>query len=367
MNIIKRPNHRAKTRSSKQPLGLLPKAGLAVAAVALGAVVLEGGARLLERNNIPAAYVGSPYYSATFEKEMRAAPGGWHTPVSSTLVVPNTYHGRWFNTQYGQRITFGQPNGAPHTVWLLGGSAVYNGEVPDAFTMASQLQNLVNQNEATKGQWKVENLGARGVHSAQELERLKMVPLKQGDIVVFYDGAADALHGVFYNNATPAPAAFSWRSHLALARLLPAPSAAPAPAHLADAKQMTAILDRTISTYGTNLDYAASFARKHDARFVQVLQPMLFSQPTLSDAEKALAANTALVPPGTEEALRAAYAQFKVALPSLAAMNGWEYADFSPILNGTDEYYLNATDTTERASALVAGYLYKILFRQPGA
>ena len=83
-----------------------------------------------------------------------------------------------------------------NTVYLFGASTIYNSEVPDYLTVASQLQLFFN--EHYKDRFIVQNYGTTTVTVAQQLERLKTISLRPGDIVVFYDGINDIIQGLFY-------------------------------------------------------------------------------------------------------------------------------------------------------------------------
>src|SRR5262249_17873759 len=101
------------------------------------------------------------------------------------------------NVKEGVRLTAGASASALRLL-LIGSSTVYNAEVPDDLTIASCLQGLINSQ--TGGGLEVLNYGASGVKASQQLERLRTLELRPEDIVVFYDGTADAMQGVFYAN-----------------------------------------------------------------------------------------------------------------------------------------------------------------------
>ena len=80
---------------------------------------------------------------------------------------------------------------------MFGGSTVYNSEVPDSLTIASQIA-AIGANQAL---FEVVNMGATSIHSAQQFARLKSeIELEKGDIVVFYDGVNDVLQRIVYEN-----------------------------------------------------------------------------------------------------------------------------------------------------------------------
>ena len=60
------------------------------------------------------------------------------------------------------------------------------------------LQKRVNMRSADE--IAVLNLGASGVNVSQQLERLRTLTTGPQDVVVFYDGTADAMQGLYYAN-----------------------------------------------------------------------------------------------------------------------------------------------------------------------
>jgi lysophospholipase L1-like esterase len=94
----------------------------------------------------------------------------------------------------GFRVTPGQvESDSPVRVYVFGGSTTFGYGVPNAYTIPSQLQQLLNKRQSGKT-FVVRNYGQGYHYSSQELLRF-MSLLKSGDVpryAVFIDGANDA-------------------------------------------------------------------------------------------------------------------------------------------------------------------------------
>ncbi|HEY7160549.1 MAG TPA: SGNH/GDSL hydrolase family protein, partial [Acidobacteriota bacterium] len=150
------------------------------------------------RKTCPAPYKNASYFSEKFISESFHQPSHWIYPKGTRLIIPGDYQGTYFNVKNGLRVTTSQPRNFKHTVYLFGGSTVYDSEVPDDLTIASQLQSLFNSRYGDE--FIVQNYGTTTVTIAQELERLKTIQPKPNDIVIFYDGVNDIYQGLFYAN-----------------------------------------------------------------------------------------------------------------------------------------------------------------------
>mgnify|MGYP007000117194 len=64
-------------------------------------------------------------------------PGKWLLDKKYGGVKPSDYKGKWINVKNNRRVTINEPKNYLHTIYLFGGSTVYNGEVPDHLTIAS--------------------------------------------------------------------------------------------------------------------------------------------------------------------------------------------------------------------------------------
>lgn len=360
-----------------------------VTALLLG--LLEGGAIALNRAGLlapttqtefryrqPAAYANAPYFSRAFVEESMRQPGGWNTPSNTTLVIPNDFKGEWFNITNGQRITTSQPETFKHTIHLFGGSTVYNSEVPDNLTIASQLQSILNQK--SPGTYKVENWGASSVKASQQLERLRTVNLQPGDMVIFYDGVNDAVQGVYA--ASPEGfmvksnreklAALGWfayvvraqlwlRDHSAFAAaILPAPDAK-APNHLADADKVDMLANETAIRYAETIRSAASYVQGKGAIFIHILQPNLLTKNSHTPYEQSLIAQPMLVVPGSQQAIPVAYTAMASATTALRADGIATTLDWTTLLDDLPDTYLDFCHTNHVANERIARELSKLV------
>ena len=145
----------------------------------------------------PQPYINAEYFSKEFINESFSQPGGWLLDKTYGGVKPRDFEGKWINVQNNRRVTINKPGKYSRKIYIFGGSTVYNGEVPDNLTIASQLASL----GANKFLYKVVNMGATSIHSSQQFARLKSeVSLKSGDLVIFYDGVNDVLQRIIYEN-----------------------------------------------------------------------------------------------------------------------------------------------------------------------
>jgi lysophospholipase L1-like esterase len=129
-------------------------------------------------------------------------------------VFPQEFHGRYFNVDVipptghaYRRTTSGGAPSAGQLVLVLGGSTVYDSEVPDEHTVPSRLAAVLW--EAKARAVTVLNAGVTSANTAQELERLE-AELRRGlrpDLVISYTGVNDALQGVYFGD--PAGVMFS--------------------------------------------------------------------------------------------------------------------------------------------------------------
>lgn len=145
----------------------------------------------------PQPYLNADYFSKEFINESFSQPGEWLLDKTYGGVKPSNFEGKWINVQNNRRVTINKPGNYLRKIYIFGGSTVYNGEVPDNFTIASQLASL----GANKFLYEVVNMGATSIHSSQQFGRLKSeVSLEYGDVVIFYDGVNDVIQRITYEN-----------------------------------------------------------------------------------------------------------------------------------------------------------------------
>jgi lysophospholipase L1-like esterase len=245
------------------------------------------------------AYKGEAYFSEAFLEESFTQPGGWETPPGTRIVVPRPYDGKFFHVDvleptglpYRRTINPAGADGEERLVLLLGGSTVYNSEVPDELTVASQLSVLLNR--AGGPRYRVLNAGVSSVNTTQERERLE-IELARGLrpwAVISLNGINDVNQGVYFGN--PEGVMFSGQQRSQVKEWLKATlplniyrsvrvraeleNARTVPAHLLDSARIEALAFETANVYRRNVAAMNATAQRHGAFFWSVLQPHLFS------------------------------------------------------------------------------------------
>ena len=154
------------------------------------------------------SYINEPYFSEKFLTESFIQPNGWVTPKNTKLLFPDEFHGKYFNVDkinpvkstYRRTINKYKQNDNVAIVLLLGGSTVYNSEVPDEFTIASIISEKINA--SSPNNFLFFNAGVTSVNSLQEVARLKY-ELAGGlnpEIVIVFNGVNDIIQGVYCGN-----------------------------------------------------------------------------------------------------------------------------------------------------------------------
>ncbi len=283
--------------------------------------------------------------------------------------------------EQGRRRTPDTPAAAQHTVFVVGGSTVYGAEVPDAHTIPSYLQRMLNARQP--GVWRVENRGTISVTTAQQLELLRTLPLRKGDVVVFYDGANDIVQGVYNGepwgwivgeNRKALGGAGPFKALLARLNLKYAASKAQSYSvflsavlgglvnsanlrskpHLLDEAKTHALARTTAELFKQNIEQAARVASAAGCRFVHFLQPQLFASAHRTAYERSLLRNYYINPKGLETAFDAGWPLLEKAA---SQMNGLRSYDLSHILDARgngEEFYLDYCHVNHAANARIS-------------
>ena len=330
------------------------------------------------RLSSPLPYRGASYYSKEFIEESFRQPDGWQFPDGTRLIIPNDFHGKYFNVVDGKRITVGQPDVSENTIYVFGGSTIYNSEVPDDLTIPSFLQRLFSSNYGDR--FKVENLGTTTVTTAQQLERLKTINLKPNDIVVFYDGVNDVLQGVYQANPEETMVetnrriisemgagqrllfyVFNWlQRRSTFVKIFFDPYTHEGPEHLKDKELVNILLAGMGKRYQGNIMAAASYAAAHDVLFFHFLQPQLFSKNGHSKYEKELMNNKYIVHAGTEYSFRAGYKVLKdVQGKFVSLFPNFDVSNALDDQSQNDEYYLDFCHVEDKANEKIARVIFE--------
>lgn len=250
------------------------------------------------------AYRNQPYMSEAFIREKALEPGEWQKVVDQRLVVPGEYHGTYFNvdglapTGNLYRRTINPPaDGKPERdVLLVGGSTLYGPEVPDGYTLASQLSARLNRQDPAH-RYVVYNAGVVAADTAQDRDRVAY-ELSRGlkpYIVIAVDGPLDLVYGIYQGHpGQPAPLLVA-RSGIRgwMHKYLPTNIAKlvslwfhdravahhekQTPVQLASAPVTVNLTKVTADFYSKNLAAMAKAASGAGARFLAVLPPSPFS------------------------------------------------------------------------------------------
>lgn len=352
---------------------LLPCAAIELAAkVHLGANALYLDAWSF-RLSQPAPYQNAAYFSLEFIAESFAQPGGWD--YGDDFILPKDYEGTWFHIRNQRRVTTDQPDTYQHTVYLFGGSTLYNSEVPDDYTVASYLQRMLNQ--TAPNVYRVENLGVTTVTSTQEVARLKTVDLLPGDVVILFHGVNDAFQGIYYGLPDGQMAVnlqqryedmpllqrlrFDlWRDYsptLSSVALFLYPYSLSIPEHL---KEPGKYRDALTAQYERNLTEAAGYTDAAGAALIVMLQPNLFTAANPTAYETALMNNPYIVPPGVGIALDEGYTALREAQhPAL-------WIDATDTFDGHGgELFLDYCHVTHEGNRLIAARLLDAIKDKP--
>ena len=239
----------------------------------------------------PEPYVSANYFSKDFINEAFSQPGKWLLDKEYGGVKPSDYKGRWINVKNNRRVTINEPKNYIRTIYIFGGSTVYNGEVPDNLRIASQLAS----SSANDNLYKVVNMGATSIHSAQQFGRLKSeINLNKGDLVVFYDGVNDVLQRIIYENrdgymiGQPKKESF-WMKLLRSKRKYSSILQIMYSEMIKNTKEISpTLINNSVDDYINILVDVNNYVKTQGAYFYHFLQPTLFTKNKLNKYEQML-------------------------------------------------------------------------------
>jgi lysophospholipase L1-like esterase len=315
----------------------------------------------------PPPYRNAPYFSQEFIAESFRQPGGWRPLSGTNTIVPNDFRGTHFTVEQGVRRTTDVPHDATATVYLFGGSTVYGSEVPDSHTIASYLQRGLTR---AGFRYRVVNFGVTSINTRQQLERLELTTLAEGDVVIFYDGVNDVLQGVLYGNAGETIVGNDRSrplTHKVLYRLSKNSVAARHLLTQFNANYKIADLPRRVAStearYESNLAAAEQLARANGAAFMHFLQPTLYSLAKRGDYENKLL-TFGFVPVQAEEAFAATYPRLATVSERRARL-GFSEVDLTAIFDDVMEpVYLDGWHINHRGNEIVADHMLAALVRE---
>lgn len=263
--------------------------------------------RLEFRRTRPKPYEHSPYYSEAFMEEYeRHALPPWKWDKENSALVLGDLKGTYYNVQNGYRATTGTPKSYQSRVFLSGGSTIYNEEVPDGFTVASYLQECLNQRSPDR--YKVINDSIVAQTTEGQIGRLHLDQIQPGDTVIFYAGFNDLYYSVFEPRASdelitvpsypPKVLTFSLahKDQLSVFRALLFILTTIAPAVDSDPQLRERELNAFAEKYVDRIQDAWRFTLNHKARFFHFLQGTIYQKARLTEYENHLLKNHVQIP-----------------------------------------------------------------------
>ena len=237
----------------------------------------------------PEPYANANYFSKDFINESFTQPGKWLLDEKYGGVKPDNYKGKWINVKNNRRVTINEQKDYLGKIYIFGGSTVYNGEVPDDLTIASQLAAMGANDQS----YKVINMGATSIHSTQQLGRLQSeINLKNSDIVIFYDGVNDVLQRIIYENrggfmiGQPKKESF-WIEFLRSKSKYSSILFIMYSRMIKNTKETPAsLINNSIDDYINTLIETKKHVEQHGANFYHFLQPTIFTKNKLNDYEQ---------------------------------------------------------------------------------
>ncbi len=319
----------------------------------------------------PEPYKDSDYFSKSFVEESFYQPGNWINPEGTRVLYPANYKSNYFNVVDNKRLTTDSPENYAHTIHLFGGSTIYNGEVPDQYTVASFLQRILN--EKIPQRYRVLNYGANSINTSQQLERLKTVDVQPRDIVVFYGGINDS----WLFTSGKIDGWIKGENLVALGRLNPIqklrfqiygklkrrsmfvskflnPHTSHVPDFLKDSTKVEEMKVDLARSYISSITKADSISKSKEATFFNFLQPTILTRSELPMNEKELLQNRSLSPESWLLAMKYSYPILIDSNIELASQ-GINSKELISIFDHSNEsYYLDICHVTEKGNSIVA-------------
>jgi hypothetical protein len=207
----------------------------------------------------PAAYKTSPYFSQEFIAEQKTFMQ--IAPRTFANMAGATFDGQYYSMEQGIRRVVEQPSNAKHKLYLFG-STLFNGEVPDGYTISSYLQRLAPN-------YAVQGIALQGGNAIELLDLLKVFDLNDGDIVVFYSGGPDTMsvYHTAVNRHNNTPFCSTLKSYLRIIEML----------CVFQEMDMAALKDWyyleregafVTNVYGNAIEEARGYAQQHGVNFL---------------------------------------------------------------------------------------------------
>jgi hypothetical protein len=132
-----------------------------------------------------------PYSEEEFNNDFRSILPSTKARIE---VFPqrNNLRSRLISFNDGLRKTSFRPLDSANKIYLFGGSTMLCEKVPDDYTIASQLQKIVNSRSTPPGKrYDVINFGVRSASLKATYELFKQIDILKGDVCLFYFGVGE--------------------------------------------------------------------------------------------------------------------------------------------------------------------------------
>ncbi len=331
----------------------------------------------------PEPYQDADYFSKAFIQEsIFDQPGKWINIEGTRMIYPTNFDGKYFNVTEHLRVTTNSPDSFQNTIHLLGGSTIYNAEVPDQYTVASNLQRKINKK--FPNQYRVINYGVTSINTAQQVERLKMIDLKPNDKVIFYGGVNDGLlfttgkmdgwimgenHIVYNKSNLNLVQKLRFKIYHSLHRKshfvekILNPYTYNIPQHLSDSIRIEEMKSQLSNSYEQSILIADKWCKKSGTYFYNFLQPTLLTRKNKTAYENELLKNQYLIPKVWNLALKYSYEVLPLAHDKIQKQ-GVSTKDLRHIFdNSVQSHYLDYCHITDKGNHIVAIAIFDFIFK----
>jgi hypothetical protein len=284
----------------------------------------------------PPPYQNSTYWSPEFVQERFEVAGKLN--LGSEGFTTLDYSGQYYNVVNGQRVTTGQPSNYTNTIYLTGASNIFDIEVPDNYTIASQIQAIVGE------EYRVENLGVIAMGNHQIAQRIRSLSLIPGDIVILYEGWND-YKGVIPKivDAHKTPLCRMLEATFFVRRSLALKTVCRWNAVIEPSDQQ--FIDQLREDIITTIQSAEAYTEEAGAEFLYVLPPFLLTKPGLSDYETHLLTDM--------DTMTREFAAFGPQIP-LIDLSPLDPLNLQHLLDDEDNVFVSHYHVNERGDSLIA-------------
>jgi lysophospholipase L1-like esterase len=339
------------------------------------------------------AYLNEPYFSEDFLVESFVQPGGWESPEGTKLILPQEFHGKYFNVDilpptnltYRRTINHISDQALKNIkkknikiIIILGGSTVYCSEVPDDLTIASFLSKRLTTSHPEE-EFYILNAGVTSANSSQELQRLKY-ELDRGlrpDIVISYNGINDITNGIYFGDPDGVMFCNDKRNRLKetirkiislnfyyyMRKKSESETQRRPPDHITNMKMLESLAYKTKENYKANILKMHDLSKVYNFRLIIMLQPNLYTTNPSNNKEsiaeiKRLAE---LRTPKIGQAFSIGYPLLRKEILEIGA-EGVEAFDISNIFNlANQDVFIDMLHVNSGGNKIVAESMEKIL------